>query len=341
MKGKSKPRHGMLATMKDVAVEAKVSWITVSRALNSPDTVSEKTHIKIREAIEKLGYQPNLAAQSLASRSSRIIAVIVPTIANSLYANTVQGLSEILIPAGYQILLGNNAFSIDEEEKLVLAFLGRRPDGVVLTSPLHTKKLRQVLLASGIPIVETWSLPDKPLDIAVGYSDREAAETLAEYLLGKGYRKFAYITRPRAEFHFANVRWEAFRKFVARFREACPDPLLMERPGHIQSGVDAIHKLLNHDTSFDALVCGSSIFAVGALMELAAQGVPVPERMAVAGIGNVELAPFLTPPLTAISTEPYLIGLKSGEMMLSRLRNEKCDKDIINVGVKLICRSSA
>lgn len=341
MTGNLKTRHGMDATMKDVAAEAKVSWITVSRALNSPDTVSEKTHIKIREAIEKLGYQPNLAAQSLASRSSKIIVVIVPTIANSLYANTVQGLSEILTPAGYQILLGNNAFSIDEEEKLVLAFLGRRPDGVVLTSPLHTKKLRRVLMASDIPVVETWSLPDKPLDMAVGYSDLEAAETLAEYLLDKGYRKFAYITRPLAEFHFANARWEAFRNAVARFGEPCPEPLLMEQPGHIQSGVEAVQKLLNHRIPLDALVCGSSIFAVGALMELTAQDIPVPEQMAVAGIGNVELAPFLTPPLTAISTEPYLIGLKSGEMMLSRLRNEKCYKDILNVGVKLICRSSA
>lgn len=341
MKQPIKPRRGLRATMDDVAAEAGVSWITVSRALNAPDSVSEKTLNKITKAVEKLGYQRNLAAQSLVSRSSKIIAVIVPTIANSLYANTVQGLSEILAPAGYQILLGNNAFSIDEEEALVLAFLGRRPDGVVLTSPLHTKKLRRMLLASDIPVIETWSLPEEPLDMAVGYSDREAAETLAGHLLDKGYRRFAYITRPRAEFHFANARWEAFRRAVANFHEDCPEPLLLEREGHPKSGVEAVRELLSADVQPDALVCGSSLFAVGALMELSARDIPVPDRMAVAGIGNVELAPFLTPPLTAVSTEPYLIGQKAGEMMLSRLRNEQCESNIVNVGVKLIRRDSA
>lgn len=341
MNKKTSRKRGMRATMEDVATEAGVSWITVSRALNTPDAVSEKTQLKIREAIERLGYQPNLTAQSLVSRTSKIIVVIVPTIANSLYANTVQGLSEVLAPAGYQILLGNNAFSIDEEEALVLAFLGRRPDGVVLTSPLHTRKLRRILLASDIPIIETWSLPDDPLDMAVGYSDREAAETLAGHLLDKGYRRFAYITRPRAEFHFANARWEAFRRAVENFRENCPEPLLLEREGHPKSGVEAVRELLGTDAPPDALVCGSSLFAVGALMELSARDIPVPDHLAVAGIGNVELAPFLTPPLTAVSTEPYLIGQKAGEMMLSRLRNEECENGIVNVGVKLIQRDSA
>ena len=121
---------------------------------------------------------------------------------------------------------------------------------------------------------------------------------------------------------------------------AAPNPLLLERTGHPQSGVEAVRELLDGNADIDALVCGSNIFAVGALMELAAQKVPVPDRLAVAGIGDIELAPFLTPPLTAVSTEPYQIGLKAGEMMLARLRNEPCPTGLVKVDVRLICRES-
>ncbi|CAN0422206.1 unnamed protein product, partial [Phaeothamnion confervicola] len=160
--------------MEDVARLARVSMITVSRAINQPDKVAPKTRARIEAAIARLGYVPNLTAGSLASNRSRIIGAIVPTIDNSIFAETVRGLSEKLEAAGYQLLLGQTAYRENAEESLVTAFLGRRVDGMVLTGVRHSAATVKRLRAAGVPIVETWDLTKRPIDMLAGFSNREA-----------------------------------------------------------------------------------------------------------------------------------------------------------------------
>ena len=116
-----------------------MSLVTVSRALNAPERLAPATLAIVRAAIERLRYVPNLTAGSLASSRSRIVAAIVPTIANSIFSDTIDGLAQALAPHRYQLLLGQTQYRLEEETKLLDAFLGRRVDGLVLTGVKHAR----------------------------------------------------------------------------------------------------------------------------------------------------------------------------------------------------------
>ena len=111
-------------TLSQVAQLAGVSPITASRALNYPDKVSDSARRSVLQAVESLGYVPNLVAGSLASSRSRLIAVIVPSLINSVFVEVIKGLQETLEAEGYQILLGNTDYDLDREYQLVRTFLG-------------------------------------------------------------------------------------------------------------------------------------------------------------------------------------------------------------------------
>ena len=186
--------HKKAPTLIDVAKVAGVSPISVSRTLNQPELVSEEIQQKVRDAITRTGYVPNMLAGSLATRSSRLVALIVPTIANSIFADTVQAITDTLAQAGYQTLLGLSAYDKHQEEEQLKAILGNRPDGIILTGTFHAEGTHQRLLNTRIPVVETWDLAPNPIDTLVGFSHTEVGKAVGEYLLAKGYRRFASVS---------------------------------------------------------------------------------------------------------------------------------------------------
>ena len=181
-------------TLDDVSKLAGVSAITVSRALNTPERVSPKTREKVRLAVERTGYVPNLLAGGLASNRSRLVAALVPTIAGPVFLETIQALTEALAEAGYQLMLGQSGYGNSREDALIDAIVGRRPDGIVLTGIMRSAEGRRRLIASGIPVVETWDLTPTPIDMLVGFSHEKAGAAVAHYLHGKGYRRPAVVT---------------------------------------------------------------------------------------------------------------------------------------------------
>ncbi|KAF0667403.1 GntR family transcriptional regulator, partial [Salmonella enterica subsp. enterica serovar Worthington str. BCH-7253] len=155
-------------TLEDVARSAGLSPMTVSRALNSPQLVRPKTVEKVMQAVRVTGYIPNALAGGLASRRSKLIAVVVPQINNNMFVDTIQSLSDELARRGYHILLCVAGYTEQTEAELVATLLSRRPDGVVLTGIHHTIELKKVILNAAIPVVEIWDLTPTPLDMLVG-----------------------------------------------------------------------------------------------------------------------------------------------------------------------------
>lgn len=143
-------------TLADVAKLAGVSPVTVSRAINTPALVKPRTLEVIDRVIAKTGYVPNLLAGGLASRRTRLIAAIVPTVSSTIFAETIEGLNAELVSAGYQLLLGLSGYDNARELELTRAILARRPDGIVLTGITHLKGTRAMLTGAGLPIVEIW-----------------------------------------------------------------------------------------------------------------------------------------------------------------------------------------
>ena len=189
--------------MEDVARAAGVSAITVSRALNAPDKLSPATLRAVRTAIERLRYVPNLTAGSLASSRSRTVAVIVPTVNSSIFSDTIGGVAQALAAHRYQLLLGQTNYRLEDESALVQAFLGRRVDGLVLTGVNHARGVRSSILRAGIPVVETWDLSARPIDMLVGFSNHGAG--VAAGALFECTRRRIVVPRDLAIMGFADL----------------------------------------------------------------------------------------------------------------------------------------
>ncbi len=338
MARKRASRAGGGVRMHDVARLADVSPITVSRALSQPDKVSVETRRRVAAAIAQVGYVPNLTAGSLASNRSRIIAAIVPTIANSIFADTVQGLSDGLERQGYQLLLGQTGYSEASEDELIRAFLGRRPDALVLTGIGRSAAARTLLRNADIPIVETWDLTEAPLDMLVGFSNREAGRAMAEYFLARGHRRLAFVGS-------TDQRSQARR---AGFLSAAPDALTiaLDEQASVPRGRAALQRVRaeaagGHSMGVQAIFFSTDVLAVGALLECQRLGLKVPDDLAIAGLGDLPIAAEINPALTTIEIRGYAIGERAARMLLQRLAGERVSPKIVDLGFRIVARASA
>ena len=180
-------------TLHDVAKLAGVAPITASRAVNTPEQVSEGVRKKVSEAIARTGYVPNILAGGLASSRSRLVAAVVPTISGPVFLETIQSLTHALAERGYQLMLGQSGYASNREDALLGAIIGRRPDGIVLTGIVHSADGRRRLLGAGIPVVETWDLTPTPIDMVVGFSHVDVGRAVARFLHAKGRRRLAVV----------------------------------------------------------------------------------------------------------------------------------------------------
>lgn len=324
--------------MEDVAKLAKVSLITVSRAINQPEKLSPATLGRVRKAIEACGYVPNLVAGSLASNRSRIVAAIVPTIDRSVFSETIRGLSERLARGGYQLLLGSTGYSPEEEERLVRAFLGRRVDAIVLTGTVHSPQTRRLLQDAAIPVVETWELSKAGIDMVVGFSNRKAGAAMGKYLIQRGHRALAFVggSEPRSE-----ARFRGFESAVKS--QACHRLSRLQLPpsAAYAEGREAVRALLETDPALDAIFFTNDAIAVGAIMECHRRGIRIPHDLAIAGFADLDIASEIVPSLTSVQVRSASIGEEAGHRILARLAGEPVPKRVTDLGFAIIARESA
>lgn len=326
-------------TLTHVARLAGVSPITASRALNTPDKVSAAALERVRDAVKRTGYVPNMLAGGLASSRSRLVAAIVPTIAGSVFLDMVQSLTQTLSEAGYQLMLGQSGYENSREDSLLDAIIGRRPDGIVITGVMHSKHARQRLIASGIPIVETWDLTPDPIDMLVGFSHEQTGAAVARYVYGRGYRHAAVISgddiraRRRAE-SFAHTARE-----LPGMAEVGID--WVNAPTNLKQGRIALARMLDADRKVDCVFCSSDLLALGVITEAHARHIAVPSPLGVVGFGDLSFAAQLHPPLTTVRIEGARIGERAAQFIVRRARGETIAERIVDIGYSIVPRGSA
>src|ERR1700683_597516 len=158
------------ATIDEVAAAAGVSTATVSRFFNSPEKLKEKTAKRVRDAVNRIDYIPNLLAGGLASNRSRLVAAVIPAMTQSIFASTIQALTDSLANEGYSVMLGLTGNADEHVRQQLVSIIGRRPDGIILTGPTLDTAARRQLRGTGITTIETWDLPADPIDLVVGLS---------------------------------------------------------------------------------------------------------------------------------------------------------------------------
>lgn len=328
-------------TMAQVAARAGVSSQTVSRVLRQPELVGEDVSRRVHEAISELQYIPNFAASHLASNKSGIVAAIIPTISTSMFAEGVQALSDVLVPEGYQILLGNDGYSLEKEEELIRSFLARGADGLVLSGSHHTDAAKALISSAGVPVVELWDSDGERIDLLVGHSNVDAAFAMTHYLFERGYRRIVFAGVVHDQDYRGMARLAGYRKAIQGLApEAECVFSLKGQPLSHEGGVAALSEIRKLHPDVDAIFFASDVYAVGALQECVRRGISVPEELAVAGFGDFEISAHLVPSLTTVSVHAQEIGQNAAKLLLARMRGEAVKARKIDVGFDLIVRAS-
>jgi LacI family gluconate utilization system Gnt-I transcriptional repressor len=324
--------------LSDVAAEAGVAPMTVSRVINTPDRVSAHTAARVRVAIEKLGYVPNLVAGGLSSRRSRMVAAILPTIAHAMFAELVQTFTETMRGGGYQVMLALSGYDEAAEAELVRGLIGRRPDAMLITGTHHAAPIRQMVSEAGIPVVEIFDVAQQPIDMLVGLDHAEVGAAVAERFLDNGFDSFAVFAAgdPRAQ-----VRRRAFTASVQRAGAALLADPVLPAPSTIAAGRQALRDLAPVLTRPTALFCSSDLLAFGAITEARMRGIEIPDRLAVCGFGNFELSAASEPAFTTVSIEGGEIGTVAAGLLLRRLGGEPAqESDRMRVAFRIIERAT-
>jgi len=336
--GTRRTRRGSGAvTLHDVAKLAGVAPITASRALNSPDQVSAEVRQKVSEAIARTGYVPNLLAGGLASRRSRLVAAVVPTISGPVFLETVQALTETLAERGYQLMLGQAGYAGSREDALLEAIIGRRPDGIVLTGIMHSIDGRKRLLASGIPVVETWDLTPTPIDMLVGFSHVEVGRSVAEFLHGKGRRRLGVVS---GDDERAKRRAWSFQATAATLGLPEVPIISVHAPTTLRRGREGLASLLQTHPEIDAVFCSSDLLALGVTTEARVRGLRVPEQLAVVGFGDLEFSADLDPALTTVHIKGAAIGRQAAQFIIDRAEGRTVGQRVVDIGFSIIERAS-
>jgi LacI family gluconate utilization system Gnt-I transcriptional repressor len=330
-------------TLRDVAALAGVAPITASRALNTPNAVSEQILLRVRRAVEQTGYVPNMLAGGLASRKSRLVAAVIPTISGNVFLEMVQSLTASLAAYGYQLMLGQSGYEDSREDELLETIIGRRPDGVVLTGIMRSPQGRQRLLTSGIPVVETWDLTPNPIDMLVGFSHEKVGEAVARYLHAKGKRRVATLS---ANDQRAQRRMKAFSDTAVELGMVAPGETgvpgwLLSAPTNVGMGRAGLRELLARHPDIDALFCSSDMVALGVLTEAQAMGIDVPGRLAVVGLGDLSFSRDLNPALTTVRIDGARIGATAARFIVERSEEREVRDGIVDIGFSIIERDSA
>ncbi len=326
--------------MVDVARLAGVSTMTVSRALRHPESVSTRARGRIARAVRDTGYLPNRIAGHLSSMRSNVVGLVVPSLRNSLFAETIQGVADVL-GQHYDLMVADSGYTLRGEETAVRAFLGQRVCAMVLHNTTHTLALRRLLRDAGVPCVETGNLVRHPIDMAVGFSNLDAGFAMTAHLIGRGYRRIAFVSLPTRDNDRAAARRAGYIKALERHRRRVDEDLILETPPGLRSGGAALARLLDGGPRVDAVFLTGDVLATGAVLEANRRGWTIPSRIAIAGSDDNELQESVVPSITSIRFPRYDIGRRAGELLIDRVEGRGPGGAVVDLGFEIVQRESA
>ena len=325
-------------TLEDVAREAGVSMMTVSRVINNTGRISDKTRQRVSEVIERLDYRPNRAARTLVTHKTSTVALVEPDITNPYFAEVFQGIEDVLRPEDYSVLVANTN-EIPAREREVLEKLDdTMVDGLILcSSRLPEEEL--------IPIVERFSnvvTVTRPLPEHIGSVVRSdctpgfRAVIGFKYLYEQGYRRIGYLRLQHYDL-YASIK--TFQQELQSLGIDLKDEWTRACAPRWQAGYDAGYALVQAQPELQAIIGGNDLVALGAMRAALDLGRKIPEDLAFIGADDILLASQVTPPLTTIKTNAYDIGAMAAELLLKRMAGDMTYRECV-YSTELIVRGS-
>lgn len=309
--------------LKDVARLANVSEMTASRALRGVGDVSETTRKKVHQAASELGYVPNKLAGNLASRTSNLVGVIVPSLSSFVFPEVLNGISEELEESGLQPLTGVTGYSLSKEEAVIKQMLSWRPRGLIIAGLEHNENSRKMLKATDVPVVEIMDTDGDPIQYCVGISHVRAGRDMARRLVKQGYRKIAFIGTKMPKDFRAQKRFDGFVAGLAEAEITLTAQQLYTGASSIQNGRELTAKILAEHEDIDCIYYSSDVMSVGGLMHCIANGIDVPRQLALAGFNNLGVLNGLPVRLATTDAHRYEIGAEAARLILSHNQEDQ------------------
>ena len=307
---------------RDVALLAGVSTATVSRALNTPDTVDPETLKRVRDAVKKLRYVPHGGARSLRSQRSRMVGAIVPSFDYALYARTTSALQQRLGEHGYSVVLAEHHYDLQQELQVARQLIEHSVDAFMFVGVDHDPRLFALLEDYGRPFVLTWGVDSTDRLPCVGFDNRAAGHAIARHVLALGHKRVALLSAPLEGNDRGRERVAGFRAALA---EAGLEEPHIEYAQRITLGAaeEAMQKILGAKPRPTAVLATNDVMAVGAMLACRTAGVRIPQDISITGIDNTDLGATQVPGLTSVRTPIVEIGTAAAEQLILRLEGKE------------------
>ena len=308
-------------SIKEVARIAGVSIATVSRCINNPEKVTEKTRLKVQEAILNTGYSPNTLAQSFRRGRTNLVMVVLPSIGDPFFTAVMRGIRTAARAKGYSVVIDETQFNTMTEDEIGAMLVSKQTDGIILLasmSPFGTRVL-SAKSQRRLPIVigcETVS-PELSGFPSVHIDNVAAAGEATDYLISRGHKRIAMIYGQESSL-LTKDREFGYRAAMKKAKLPIEDGWCVEGELTLQGAIRATRKLLNHEKRPTAIFCANDEMAMGCLHEIKSAGLCVPDDVSVIGFDDIRYAEILDPPLTTISQPAEEIG----ERVMYRLCRE-------------------
>ncbi len=328
-------------TMADVAREAGVSMMTVSRAINDREGISEATRQRILAIVDRLGYRPSDIARSLATDRTSTIGLVVPDISNPFFSKIAHGVEQIAYAEGYSVFMCNTNENIDREIEVLRSLETKRVDGlIVCSSRLYEDELQAALKNHPNVVLINRTLPEIITGTVV-IADVEGGKLATSHLLKSGHRAIGYLASTERS-HSSKLRFTGYQCAL----EAADIPYRPDWMRHClpmsEAGKQAAIKLLQEASSeLTALQCSNDLVAVGALQACTELGYAVPDDIAILGFDDIYLASLVTPPLSTCRVPIATMGQQAMQLLLDHINDCTDDCNDVVVQPELIVRASA
>ncbi|AOT72566.1 LacI family DNA-binding transcriptional regulator [Geosporobacter ferrireducens] len=327
-----------MATIKDVAREARVSVATVSRVLNKHDNISLKTKLVVENAIEKLNYEPNMLGRNLRRSKSGMILALMPSISNPFYSQIVEGIEDIATKNNYTVLISGTDSNMDKENLYFNLLKQKLIDGVILMNTLQEPEFINTL-AKKYAIIQCSEYSEE-VDIPfISIDNKKASYDAIKFLIKLGHKDIALINSDE-EFLYARRRKEGYIEALKESGISIREEFMGQVGLGFDNGRRMVKRLLKLEKPPTAIFAVSDILAIGAIKEIHEAKLRVPEDIAVIGFDNIEFANMSTPSLTTIAQPMYQIGCEATKMLLKRIDNIDTKIDNLILDYNLIIRES-
>lgn len=327
-------------TMADVAKEAGVSLMTVSRIVNNKGDISEATTLRVQEVIERLGYRPSGIARSLATNRTRTLGLVVPDNANPFFSEVARGAEHLAYQEGYNIFLCNAEEQPERERAVLKSLEEKQVDGIILVSSrLDEDDLRRIIAQSPTTVLVSRKLAMDGVG-QVLIDDAYGGRVMVQHLIDSGHRAIGMLAGPAASYS-GRQRVAAYLQTM-KINGLAPQPgCVTNCPPRIDEGAEVATQLLTAHPELTALFCYNDLVAIGALQACANLGLSVPGDVAITGFDDILLAGLVTPSLTTCHIPRYTLGQEAVRLLLEHLKGceDGCEEFVVRP--ELVIRASA